>query len=202
MSGGQIAFLALALLTVLGSVGVVFLRRPVHAALSLVLCFFVLGFMYMTLGSQLLGITQIMVYAGAIMVLFLFVVMMLKQVDQKGGIIEADLKLSGGVIAAIVMGAGIYSSVLLPLNNIHHRTPEVQVASNREPIPKDEEVLGTALTKPGLKATQPSIPYGSIGSPGAIGYSLFADYIWPFEMVSVLLLVGIVGSIMLAKRKF
>lgn len=166
MSLPQVAFLAMAALVVLGSLAVVLLRRPVHAALGLVLSFFVLGFMYMGLGSTFLGISQIMVYAGAIMVLFLFVVMMLRQVDQRGGVIDTDIRFTAGILAALVLGAGLGFGVLSRL---------------------------TTLT--------PSTPPDTFGSPGALGYSLFSDYVWPFEMVSVLLLVGIVGSIMLAKRK-
>lgn len=156
----------MAALVVLGSLSVVFLRRPVHAALGLVLAFFVLGFMYMSLGSTFLGISQIMVYAGAIMVLFLFVVMMLRQVDQRSGVIDTDSRFVVGMLAALVIGGGLGVGVIGKLSGI-----------------------------------VPYNPPNTFGSPGALGFSLFADYVWPFEMVSVLLLVGIVGSIMLAKRK-
>jgi NADH-quinone oxidoreductase subunit J len=156
----------MAALVVMGSLSVVFLRRPVHAALGLVLAFFVLGFIYMSLGSTFLGISQIMVYAGAIMVLFLFVVMMLRQVDQRGGVIDTDIRFTGAILAALVVGAGLGVGVLSRLNALPSVSPPV-----------------------------------TVGSPGSLGFSLFADYVWPFEMVSVLLLVGIVGSIMLAKRK-
>ncbi|MFO0092590.1 MAG: NADH-quinone oxidoreductase subunit J, partial [Armatimonadota bacterium] len=78
MTTNQIAFLALALLALIGGGGVVFSQRPVRAAMCLVLNFLVLAALYFMLGAQMLGISQIMVYAGAIMVLFLFIVMMLR----------------------------------------------------------------------------------------------------------------------------
>ena len=79
MNSGQIVFLILAFIAVMGALGVVgFGDKPVWSALCLVLNIFVLAFIYFTMGAQFIGITQIMVYAGAIMVLFLFVIMILK----------------------------------------------------------------------------------------------------------------------------
>jgi NADH-quinone oxidoreductase subunit J len=73
----QIFFYPLALLCVVGAVGVVVVRNPLHGALWLVCSFFFLSAIYFLLGAQFVGILQLIVYAGAIMVLFLFVIMLL-----------------------------------------------------------------------------------------------------------------------------
>jgi NADH-quinone oxidoreductase subunit J len=160
------AFGGLAGLAALASVGVVAFRSPVRSVLCLVFNFFVLAMLYFTLNAEMLGITQIIVYAGAIMVLFLFVVMLLNL--GAPGLLEEkkDLKLGGGLLFGAALMALIGSQVLLPLKN---------VMTTRAP--------------------------DDYGSPQAIGYPLFTAYAWPFEVASILLLIGIVGSILLAKRK-
>ncbi len=166
MNASQVGFMALGLLAVIGAAGVVLANNPVRSALCLVLNFFVLGFLYFTLGSPFLGITQIIVYAGAIMVLFLFVIMMLKRHDPLAGPEKSDPRLP----VAVVLGLGLFASVF-------------------------GAVVGPVAGF--VPAVMPDY-----GSPQSIGLSLFSTYVWPFEVISVLLLVGIVGSIMLAKRRF
>ena len=153
-------------LAALAAVGVVLFDNAMRSALCLVLNFFLLAVLYFTLGAEMLGITQIVVYTGAIMVLFLFVIMLLnlgapqmlkERLDPK----KPVAALLGGVLILLV-GAQIL---------------------------------------PGLaKVTRPGAPEDA-GGPQAIGRALFTDYVIPFEAVSILLLVGIVGSILLAKRR-
>lgn len=159
-------FGAVAGLAALAAVGVVLFDNAIRSALCLVLNFFLLAVLYFTLGSEMLGITQIVVYTGAIMVLFLFVIMLLnlgapqmlkERVDPK----KAVAPLLGAVLI-LVVGA---------------------------------QILPDLAT-----VTHPAALEGA-GSPPAIGRALFTEYVVPFEAVSVLLLVGIVGSILLAKRR-
>lgn len=161
-----VLFGGIAGLSALAAVGVVLFDNAIRSALCLVLNFFLLAVLYFTLGSEMLGITQIVVYTGAIMVLFLFVIMLLnlgapqvltERLDPK----KPLAALFGGVLIVLV-GAQIL--------------PEL------------------------AKVTQPG-PLEGAGGPQAIGRALFTDYVIPFEAVSVLLLVGIVGSILLAKRR-
>lgn len=166
MSGNQIVFLLMALVALVGAIGVVaFGNNPVRAALFLVLNFFMLGFLYFGLGAQLLGITQIMVYAGAIMVLFLFVIMVL-QLHRRDAIKEQqDIKKPLAWLFGLALGFGTISTVLTPLG-----------------------MTGSTVTD-------------DFGRPTSVGLVLFSTYSWPFEVTSVLLLIGIVGSILLAKRR-
>ncbi len=167
MTPNQIVFLVLAFIAVMASAGVVvFGANAVRSALFLVLNFFVLGFIYFTLGAQLLGITQIMVYAGAIMVLFLFVIMMLQlhHGPQLKKYQDAKRPL------AWLIGLGIFCLVF---------TQVIQKLSMTSQSPVTDEY----------------------GTPKAVGLVLYSTYSWPFEVTSVLLLIGVVGSILLAKRR-
>lgn len=167
MTANQIAFLVLALVALFGAVGVVaFGANAVRSALFLVLNFFVLGFIYFALGAQLLGITQIMVYAGAIMVLFLFVIMML-QLHHGGEVSKIkDVKSPLAWVFGIALFGIVFTQVVLPIS-----------------MTGDNNLTA------------------DFGKPQAIGNVLFSTYSWPFEVTSVLLLIGIVGSILLAKRR-
>jgi NADH-quinone oxidoreductase subunit J len=122
--------------------------------------------LYFTLGSQTLGIIQIVVYTGAIMVLFLFVIMLLNLGGIKILSERQDPKLLLGSVLGLGLFALIASQVLLPLQH---------VITTRAPA--------------------------DYGVPEKLGVTLFTGYVWPFELASFLLLIGIVGSILLAKRR-
>jgi NADH-quinone oxidoreductase subunit J len=166
MDAGLIVFIVLAVVATAAAIGVVSFQSPVRCALSLVLAFFVLALFYFNLGAQLLGISQIMVYAGAIMVLFLFVVMMLKLGGHERRE-KVDKRAYLAIPLGIVVLALLIVQFVLPLFNL--------------PVWKISD---------------------DYGRPQSIGPVLFTTYVWPFEVASVLLLIGVVGSIMLAKRRF
>ncbi len=159
-------FMVIGGVAALAAVGVVVFNNAVRSALCLVVSFFMLAFLYFSLGAEMIGILQIVVYTGAIMVLFLFVIMLLN-LGSLGSVIEKkDPKfiIGGAMGLAILLMVG--SQVIVPLASVN----------------------------------QPKAPEG-FGAPQTVGYSLFSTYLYPFEIASVLLLVGIVGSILLAKRR-
>jgi len=159
-------FVVLGALAVVSALGVVLFRNALRSALSLVVNFFTLAFLYFTLRAELLGITQIVVYTGAIMVLFLFVIMLLN-IGAPGALTERkDLKRWGGGVFGLALFLGVAAQVIVPLQQ------------HVQPHKMDD-----------------------FGRPEALGSTLFTAYVWPFEMASILLLVGIVGSILLAKRR-
>jgi NADH-quinone oxidoreductase subunit J len=125
-----------------------------------------LAFLYFTLGAEMIGILQIVVYTGAIMVLFLFTIMLLNLGSVKSLMDRRDPKMLIGGVLGLGMAALLGAQVIVPLANMD--APRATAA---------------------------------VGTPQSVGYSLFSTYIYPFEIVSVLLLVGIVGSILLAKRR-
>ena len=153
-------------LAVITAIGVVAFNNAIRSALCLVVNFFVLAFLYFTLNAEMLGITQIVVYTGAIMVLFLFVIMLLNLGSPEAIEEKTDWKKPIGLLLGFAMFAGVASQIVMPLMKI------TKVAARDD-----------------------------FGGPHAIGRTLFTEYVFPFEAVSVLLLIGIVGSILLAKRR-
>ncbi len=164
-----VAFGGLATVAALAAIGVVAFNNAVRSALCLVVNFFLLAVLYFTLNAELLGISQVIVYTGAIMVLFLFVIMLLNLGAPQILHEKWDFKRPAGIVLALVF-AGLIAGQILP-----------SLMSASRPV-----------SNPALDA---------YGSPQAIGRTLFSTYVFPFEAVSILLLIGIVGSILLAKRR-
>jgi NADH-quinone oxidoreductase subunit J len=167
---GLTLFFIVAAIAVLSALGVIFNKNVVHSALSLLVNFGTLAFFYFMLNAQFLGIAQILVYAGAIVVLFLFVVML----------IGADL---GEPIGSWLNGRNIFLIVLgLVLLT----------------------VIGTAvfenvvLGSPG--AFTPEVAAES-GQTQAIATVLFTEHALSFQLVAVLLSVGVIGVIWLAQHQ-
>ena len=163
-----ILFFALATLLVLAAGAVITLRNPVHAAMSLVLTFFTSAMLWILLRAEFLGITLVLVYVGAVMVLFLFVVMMLD-------INIAPLRegfaryLPVGVLVAAIMAAQMIA------------------------------VLGTRHFGLDKFAAPPAVVEGS--NTEALGRLLYTDYIYPFEIAAIILLVAIIAAISLTHRR-
>ncbi|RYG46329.1 NADH-quinone oxidoreductase subunit J [bacterium] len=156
----------LAGMAALCAVGVVAFNSAIRSALCLVMNFFLLAVLYFTLSAETVGITQIVVYTGAIMVLFLFVIMLLNIGAPAALGEEQDWKRPVGILLGVALFTLVGSQIL-----------------------------------PGLiSVTRPATP-DVYGQPQAIGRAIFSLYVVPFEAVSVLLMIGIVGSILLAKRK-
>ncbi|MFN3730282.1 MAG: NADH-quinone oxidoreductase subunit J [Fimbriimonadaceae bacterium] len=161
-----LVFGGLATVAALAAVGVVAFNNAVRSALCLVVNFFFLAFIYFSLNAEFLGISQILVYTGAIMVLFLFVIMLLNLGAPSMLAERRDLKRLIGGVAGLALFVLVFSQVIWPLRHMS--------------IPNANDAYG---------------------SPQAIGMTLFTTYAWPFLVASVLLLVGIVGAILLAKRR-
>jgi NADH-quinone oxidoreductase subunit J len=159
-------------LAVGGGMGMVTRTNPVASLLFLVLTFFSLAGIYLLLGAHFIAAIQIIVYAGAIMVLFFFVIMLLNlghdyQSDLRGG-----LWIVVGFVAAGTMGWLIWQSLGAPGATVD-RGGAAQIAADVE----------------------------QLNAVGAIAYPLFRHYLVPFELVGILLLVAIIGSVVLAKRR-
>jgi NADH-quinone oxidoreductase subunit J len=161
----QIVFGAFAGIAACAAVGVVAFKNAIRSALCLVMTVFVLGFLYFALSAEAIGITQIAVYAGAIMVLFLFVIMLLNLSMPQVLTEKWDFKKPVG----IMLGIGMLGLVLAQV------------------VPAFSQQFAPA---------QPN----AFGQPQSLGRALFTEYVFPFELVSILLLVGVVGAVMLAKR--
>lgn len=172
LSAEQLFFYPLALLTFLGAVGVVAARNPLYGVLSLVCSFFFLSATYILLAAHFVGILQVIVYAGAIMVLFLFVIMLLALTDADLGRRSTWGKVVGAVFALGILGAAIKGFTSSSGSSL---------------------VLWLQLAPQKLSE--------DFGTVAAVGRILFTDYLLPFEAVSALLLVAIVGSVVVAKGR-
>lgn len=159
-------FVMFSFLAVFGGFLTVSRRSPMYSALSLILFFGAISGVMMILAAPFLALMQLMVYAGAILVLFLFVIMLLSQREQDlGGERPWPLQLVAGLGSAVLF-ALITTAIL--------RTP-FQAAP----------VVGAAF-----------------GSPEEVGRSMFAEFVLPFEIVSVLILAATMGAVVLAKKHF
>lgn len=165
-------FIVFALIAVVAALGVILSRKPVYSALFLLLNFATLAVMYILLQAQFLAAVQIIVYAGAIVVLFLFVVMLI------GGGELNDVRDPSKSLAARLTWPRVTALVLAVL----------LLAG-----------LGYGLITGQLhQASGATAAFGQ-GSVEAIGAVLYTDYLLPFEMTSVLLLVGMIGAVVLAR---
>jgi NADH-quinone oxidoreductase subunit J len=163
----QWTFGILSFISVVFALMVVFSRNPINSVLYLVLTFFGIAGHYLLLNAQFLAIVHIAVYAGAIMVLFLFVIMLMN--------LNADEEPQKTISSKII--AGLLGGLLLLV------------------------VVGV-LQKTHLISTQ-SVSQGSetIGLVKTLGMVLFKEFLFPFEIVSILLLAALVGAIMIGKRE-
>lgn len=165
----QILFLIIAAVSVIAAFGVIFNRNVVHSALSLLVNFCSLAVLYFLLNAQFLAVAQILVYAGAIVVLFLFVVMLLgAELGEKVSTwltVQNAFLAALGIILLTVVGTAVFENYLFGARGDF--TPE---------------------------AVQ------EFGQVQLIGASLFTDYVVAFQLVAVLLSVGIVGVVWLAQQ--
>jgi len=159
-----ILFFVFAIMAVMGGIMVIALRNPIYSALSLVLTLFSLAGEYILLMAHFIALVHIAVYAGAIMVLFLFVIMLLN--------IRAEERAPGAFRYMIYVGVPMAIILFYELGYL------------------------------GLKAFKQAYVQGSdLGTVERIGQALFSQYVLPFEITSVLLLVAMLGAVFLSKRK-
>ncbi len=182
-----ILFWVFAVVAVGAGIAVVTLRNIVHAAMMLVVNLLSIAGLYLGLQSGFLSIVQVIVYAGAIMVLFLFVIMLLG-VDRDDLLTESSvLRTSGAVLVGVVLAAGL----LFVLGTSSLTTAS---ACNDAATPND----GTQLSCVGLDGALAEQEQGSVG---LLADSLFRDYGFPFEASALLLVVATLGALVLGRRR-
>lgn len=168
----SLLFYAMAAVAVACALGVVIVRSPMQSVLNLLGSFVCLSVIYLLMGFQFMAAVQILVYAGAIMVLFLFVVMLLNLTD-KGPKTAIFLGLfDPRVIAALAAFFGLMGVAIGVASRVHGKLGEPN-----------------------------AIPEEGFDSIQAIAEVLFSKYMLPFEAASLLLLATMVGVMMLAKRE-
>ena len=158
-------------IAVVAAVGMVLARNAVHSALFLIVNFFCLAVFFLVLGSPFLFAVQIIVYAGAIMVLFLFVIMLLG-VDSRESVVE---RLRGQRLIGVALAAGLIAEVFFAVR------------------------LGVGLSTKAAPGFDKAVNPG--GNVRALARVLFNGYFFPFEVTSVLLIVAAVAAMVIAGRR-
>jgi NADH-quinone oxidoreductase subunit J len=163
-------FVGGALICLLGAVGVIASRNPVHSALSLVGTLFGVAVLFIAQDAEFLAAVQVIVYAGAIVVLFLFVIMLLG-VDTTDEVTVEPLvgQRAGAAVAGLLLAGGLSAVVL----------------------------FGVISGKPSTGARQDA----SVPNVEGIARLLFTDYLYAFEITSVLLVIAVVGAVVLARHR-
>jgi NADH-quinone oxidoreductase subunit J len=169
----HLVFYAFAALAVLGSLFVIVQRNPIYSVLALIVSFFALSGLYVLLDAPFVAVVQIIIYAGAIMVLFLFVVMLLNvpredaaEWDRTHVLYRPWPRRIGGLLALMLIAQ-----------------------------------LGWALSQTSGIGGGVGQQTAGISDVGELGRVLFTDYMFAFEVTSILILVSMVGAVILARRQ-
>jgi NADH-quinone oxidoreductase subunit J len=168
-----VVFVIAAAVCLAGAIGVVASRNPVHAALSLVATLFGVAVLFVAQEANFLAAVQVIVYAGAIVVLFLFVIMFLG-VDQAENLRVEPLG-AGQRIAGALLGAGVVALVLAALAD-------------------------TSFEATGARNLAAPLASGDTTDIRVLGESIFTRYVYAFELTSVLLVIAVVGAVVMASR--
>jgi NADH-quinone oxidoreductase subunit J len=185
-----------AALVVLGAVGVVAMRQPVHSALFLLLSFLGVAALFVMAHAEFLAAVQVLVYAGGIMVLFLFTIMLVN-VRRTAGEPFVHTQAGAGLLAgflilAIVGGTVVASTRVRSLSDLGEPADPTRLASTSITRTVTEVVDGKRVSK---KVTEEVA-----GNSQAVAWGLYRDYLLPFEVASVFLLVAMIGAVVLGKR--
>lgn len=170
MSIPMIVFIICGIFAVLGAIGLILAREPVHSALSLVLVMIALAVLYLLLGAAFIAAIQILVYAGAIMVLFVFVIMLLNAGVEVRTNLSRLARWVGIPLAILFLAEMVYSL-------FHEYIGRAGVAA------------GGAFAAPVPASTE------------ALSMKIFTEFVLPFELTSILILIAILGALVLAKKE-
>ncbi len=165
-----LAFGPLAAMALATAALVIILRNPIYCALSLVGTFFALSGLYLLLQAQFIAVVQVIIYAGAIMVLFLFVIMLLDVGHEPPPWLRKDKP-------KLLLGIGLITILLLEL-----------------------AFAIVSRVSQGARGPYTSAVVNAVGNTQLVGRLLFTDFLIPFEITSIILLIAIVGAMVLARR--
>lgn len=161
----QVLFYVFAGLSVIAAFLTVTRKNPVVSAVWLVVCLFCVAGIYVLLGAYFVAAVQVIVYAGAVLMLFIFVIMMLN--------LKSGLTGRMRILGIKVLGVGLVVLLLLQLR----------------------------LAFKGVRILQGSVPEPGFGEAASLGRLLFREYVYPFEVIAILLLVAIVGTLVLTGKE-
>ena len=189
----DVVFWALAVVAIAGALGVVMVRDLFRAALLLATVFVAVGGFYVLMNAEFLAVVQILIYVGAIAVLFIFGVMLTRDVQQ--GNAPNRLQIPAGVVSALLLAAMIFTAVTTDWTTLAGAGLErkAQTAQTQAVGIVDIEAAGR-LAESGLSEQEVESVAG-----GGLADLLVGDFVLPFEAVSLLLLAAAIGGLALAR---
>jgi len=189
-----VVFIIAAALAIIGALGLILFKNPVHSALSLVLSLFAVAVLFLNQDAQFLAAVQVIVYAGAIVVLFLFVIMLLG-VDQAEDLSVEPI--AGQRPIALGIGAGV-----LVLSVLFIAVVTDGGATGDQSVTATKVDSITATTQSATEALADDQTNGTETIPNIeqLGRTLFTDYVFAFEVTALLLTIAVVGAVLLARK--
>lgn len=187
MNLGSLSFVVLGVLAIIIAGFLITRRYPVNAAVLLIVDFILLAGMYGLLDAHFAATAQIVVYAGAIMIVFVFVIMLLNLPSEElryGKVTLSEWVIAGlGTVAALALGTSV-----------------------------GQGAIGSGLAASGISTFDPqsAATFAPLGRPSYFALDenvknvsslLFTDYVWAFELVGVLLMIGLIGAVVIAKKR-
>jgi NADH-quinone oxidoreductase subunit J len=162
VSAELLVFIALAAMALAGAVSLILQSHPIHSALSLIVVMVALAGLYLLLGAEFVAMVQIIVYGGAIMVLFVFVIMLLNAGAEEHSNVSRMARFAGVPLAMVLLA-------------------ELAVGVTRASLPMTPQPVAEGATQ-------------------NLAMLLFRNYMFPFELTSILILIAILGALVLAQR--
>ncbi|WP_018969137.1 NADH-quinone oxidoreductase subunit J family protein [Rubritalea marina] len=190
-----ILFYLFALIMIGGGIGVVALKNPVSSALSMIVSFIGLAALFVGLNAYFVGILQILVYTGAVMVLFLFIIMLLDLKKEEEKQFSSSSIAAGVVIPTLLVLQLIAVFQTSDFGNFQAITPESLAMSEQQldpSIPADSVIRSSMAAENLADRKLPDV--------NLIGHKLFNEYNLPLQIIAVLLLVATVGCVALSKK--
>jgi NADH-quinone oxidoreductase subunit J len=186
-----IVFWVVGAVAVASSLLVVSMRNPVHSALFLLVTFLCVAMIFFIMGAEFVGAVQVLVYAGGIMVLFLFVVMLINVRT-----LQTEAMLSRYWAGGLAMGLGLFLIFGSLVRTGAYHAPVLQPENLRsvtDVVTTPSATDSTQMVRTEVKRTD--------ANSEAVGMALYRDYLVPFEIASIFLLVAMIGAIVIGKRE-
>ena len=188
-----LVFFIVGTIAVASSILVVAMRNPVHSALFLLVTFVCVAVLFVIKSAEFVAAVQVLVYAGGIMVLFLFVVMLINVRH-----LPDERVLSNFWKIGLAVGLGVFvlfATVVRP--GVYHEERANKSRLRSTPTYRTRKTTNAD----GTVTRQRVVRYRTVGNSEAVGMALYRDYLVPFEVASLFLLVAMIGAIVIGKRE-
>ncbi|MEI7555774.1 NADH-quinone oxidoreductase subunit J [Candidatus Chlorohelix sp.] len=204
----QIIFLVLSGLSIVCSLGLVIFKDPVHSAVSLVLTFFNVAGIYILMGAEFMAALQVLVYSGAILVLFVFVMMLLQL--RPGPALNPFRFFQSRIAPVIALAFLAEVLVIIFASNYYNNGGKITDSANTQAANMAKNISYVVSSKVPMTDTQGNSVVksnegwfsepNSTGHTALLGKELYSKFILPFEICSLILLVAAIGAIVIGRR--